>query len=100
MALHPLADSRYAVLFQSANGTIELATLNNGAELDAFALPSSSLVPDYPHFSSSMYENSTTIYVYYQINSSMMAEISFDVENGFWSLDPVYIDIGKVGLGS
>ena len=37
--------------------------------------------------------NSSTVYVYYQVNQSHFGEISFDNDDGVWSAQPVFVPV-------
>ena len=41
----------------------------------------------------SLPNNSTKLYVYYQVNDSAIAEIYYDSGSGFWPAEPEYIFI-------
>ena len=41
----------------------------------------------------SLAENSTVFYVYYQANDTSIAETSFDVDSGFWATRPGYFSL-------
>ena len=47
----------------------------------------------YSQFSSSVDENSTFVYMYYQVNETTIAEITFNLNSGIWSSNPTYIRV-------
>ena len=48
----------------------------------------------YSHISAtSLADNSTVFYVYYQANDTSIAEASFNVDSGFWATRPEYFSL-------
>ena len=87
-----LPDPSLGVTYLSSAGHIGLVRLDPTYLVEQSVSEWSELIP-YPHFSSIIHEDSTIIYTYYQVNESSIAEITFDLDSGFWGSDPTYIQI-------
>ena len=56
----------------------------------------SSITTPYSHFSATvLLKNSSTVYVYYQVNETALGEISFDLNNYTWTTEASLIPIAS-----
>ena len=90
-SIFPLLDPSIGVAYLSSMGRINLAKFWSALE-PTFVSERSEPIP-YPQFSLSTQDHFTTLYAYYQVNATTMAEVTFDLDSGFWSLHPTYIHI-------
>ncbi|MCJ1479170.1 hypothetical protein MMC13_007854 [Lambiella insularis] len=78
------------VVFQENNGTIAITHIVPD-DVGGTFLNNNVLVP-YSHISASSFAGNSTAYIYYQVNDTFLAELSYDVDSGFWS-QPVMIPV-------
>lgn len=90
----PFAQNHISLAYLNANNSIakDVGSVDSGlTPVNPAPLPAT--VP-YRHLgATSGGGNSSTIYVYYQVNDTHFAEVSFDDENGVWSPQPVFIPV-------
>ena len=79
------------VAYLSSMGQINLARFIYDFEPHFISVRSEPI--SYPHFSLSAQDLSTPLYTYYQVNATTIAEVTFDLNSGFWSSRPTYIRV-------